>query len=190
MPLEFLERRLSVPSRQLGAPGPDAAQTAALLAAAIRVPDHGRLTPFRLLSVRGEARARLGASIAAIHARNDPDAPAAALAKDRERFNAAPLVVAVIARTTAGHKVPLQEQLLSAGCVAYNLLLGAQALGFGAQWLTGWSAYDSDVARLLGLAGNESMIGFVHIGSIREAAGEHARASLADVLGEWSGPAS
>ncbi len=190
MPLDFLERRLSVPSRQLAEPGPDAAQTESLLSAAIRVPDHGRLTPFRLLVVRGAARARLGAGIATIHAHNDPGVAAAALTKDRERFNAAPLVVVVIARTTAGHKVPLQEQLLSAGCVAYNLLLGAQALGFGAQWLTGWSAYDADVARLLGLAGNESVVGFVHIGSIREAATEHARAPLADVLGEWNGPAS
>ncbi|MBN8480386.1 MAG: nitroreductase [Xanthomonadales bacterium] len=190
MSLDLLERRLSVPSRQLGAPGPDQAQLEALLTAAIRVPDHGRLTPYRLLVVRGDARVRLGAEMAAIHARNEPDAPAAALAKDRERFNAAPLVVIVIARTTAGHKVPLQEQLLSAGCVAYNLLLGAQALGFGAQWLTGWSAYDADVARLFGLAGNESVVGFVHIGSIREPASEHARAPLADVLGEWSGPPS
>lgn len=189
MPLAVLEQRLSVPSRQLGGPGPDAAQIDALLSAAIRVPDHGRLTPFRLLLVRGDARARLGAEIAAIHARREPDAPAAALAKDRDRFNAAPLVVVVIARTTAGHKVPLQEQLLSAGCVAYNLLFGAQALGFGAQWLTGWAAYDADVMRLLGLAGNESVVGFVHVGSVREPALEHARAPLADLLAEWSGPA-
>jgi nitroreductase len=189
MSLHVLEQRLSVPSRQLGAPGPDPAQIDALLAASIRVPDHGRLTPYRLLLVRGDARARLGADIAAIHARNEPDVPVAALAKDRERFNAAPLIVVVVARTTAGHKVPLQEQLLTAGCVAYNLLLAAQALGFGAQWLTGWAAYDADVARLLGLAGNESVVGFVHVGSIREPASEHARAPLADVLGEWTGPA-
>ena len=189
MSLAALEQRLSVPSRQLGAPGPDAAQTDTLLAAAIRVPDHGRLTPYRLLLVRNDARARLGAEIAAIHARREPDAPAAALTKDRERFNPAPLIVIVIARTTAGHKVPLQEQLLTAGCVAYNVLLGAQALGFGAQWLTGWAAYDADVARLLGLAGNESVVGFVHVGSIVEPAGGHARAPLADLLGEWSGPA-
>jgi nitroreductase len=189
MSLDFLEHRLSVPSRQLGAPGPDPAQTEALLAASIRVPDHGRLTPYRLLLVRGEARSRLGVGIADIHARKEPDAPTAALGKDRERFNAAPLIVVVIARTTAGHKVPLQEQLLTAGSVAYNLLLAAQALGFGAQWLTGWAAYDADVGQLLGLAGNESVVGFVHIGSIREPASEHARATLADVLGEWTGPA-
>ncbi len=190
MPLDFLEQRLSVPSRQLGAPGPDASQVEALLAAAIRVPDHGRLTPFRLLLVRGEARARLGEHLAAIHARKQPDTPPSTLAKDRERFNSAPLIVIVVGRTTAGHKVPLQEQLLSAGCVAYNILLGAQALGFGAQWLTGWAAYDADVAALLGLAGNEGVIGFVHVGTVRDPAGEHARTPLADLLGTWTGPAT
>lgn len=187
MSLKFLNERLSVPSRQLDRPGPDASQLEAILGAAIRVPDHGRLTPYRLLIVGGDARQRLGMRIADIHARNEPDALPAALAKDRERFNAAPVIVVVIARTTAGHKVPLREQLLSAGCVAYNLLLAAQALGFGAQWLTGWAAYDADVGLLLGLAGNESVVGFVHVGSVREPASEHARASLAEVLGEWNG---
>ena len=187
MSLDFLNRRLSVPSRQLGAPGPDEAQIEALLGAAIRVPDHGRLTPFRLLLVRGAARQRLGEQLAMIHARNDHGATPAALAKDRERFNAAPLIVVVIARSTVGHKVPLQEQLLTAGCVAYNLLLAAQALGFGAQWLTGWAAYDAAVAQLFGLAGNESVVGFVHVGSIREAASEHARTPLADLVADWNG---
>ncbi len=187
MSLEALNRRLSVPSRQLGEPGPSAAQLEAMLSAAIRVPDHGRLAPYRLVLVRGDARIRLGEALARIHAANEPDAPAAALDKDRTRFAAAPLVVGVVARTTAGHKVPLQEQLLSAGCVAFNLLHAAQALGFGAQWLTGWAAYDADVARLLGLAGNERIVGFVHVGTILQPAGERPRPLLADLLSEWKG---
>ncbi len=187
MSIELLNERLSVPSRQLGLPGPDAAALEAMLRAAIRVPDHGRLSPFRLLLVRDEARQALGAKLAGIHARNDADTPAAALDKDRNRFNAAPVIVVVIARTTAGHKVPLQEQMLSAGCVAYNVLLAAQALGYGAQWLTGWAAYDADVSAVLGLSGNENVIGFVHVGSVLQAASEHARPALEDVLGEWIG---
>jgi len=185
MPIDFLTQRLSVPSRQLGEPGPDPTQLDELLDAAIRVPDHGRLTPFRLLAIRGDARARLGAAMADLHARKEADLPPKVLTKDRERFNAAPLIVTVIARLDAQHKVPEQEQLLSAGCVAYNLLLGAQALGFGAQWLTGWSAYDRDVAALLGLAAHEQIIGFVHIGTPKESAPEHARPLLADLYSEW-----
>ncbi len=109
-----------------------------------------------------------------------------AFAKDRQRYSFAPLIVVVVARLDAEHrKVPAQEQLLTAGCVAYNLLLGAQALGYGAQWLTGWAAYDRDAAALLGLAEGEQVVGFVHVGSVREPAQEHARVALDDVVSAW-----
>ncbi|MBA8888752.1 nitroreductase [Dokdonella fugitiva] len=186
-PLDFLDQRRSVPARQLGEPGPDAAQLERLLQAAVRVPDHGKLVPWRLLAIRGEARARLGQSLAEIHARAEPDVAPSVLDKDRDRFNFAPLIVAVIARIQADHpKIPAQEQLLSAGCVAYNLLLGAQALGFGAQWLTGWAAYDDEVARLLGLGANERVVAFVHVGTAKEPAPERARPAIADVWSEWT----
>jgi nitroreductase len=184
--LDSLNQRRSVPSRQLGEPGPNTTQLNQLLHAAIRVPDHGKLVPWRLLAIRGDARARLGKQLAELHLRKEPDSAPAVLDKDRDRFNVAPLIVAVIARIEANHpKIPEQEQLLSAGCVAYNLLLGAQALGFGAQWLTGWAAYDRDAANLLGLSQNERSIGFVHIGHTTEAAPERHRPALADVFSEW-----
>ncbi len=184
--LDPLNQRRSVPSRQLSEPGPDAAQLEQLLAAAIRVPDHGKLVPFRLLTIHGDARARLGDALADLHRRKQADIPPSVLDKDRERFNHAPLIIAVIARVEPDHpKIPAQEQLLSAGCVAYNLLLGAQALGFGAQWLTGWAAYDRDVADLLGLTAIERVIAFVHIGTATETAPERTRPPLADVVGEW-----
>ncbi len=110
------------------------------------------------------------------------------IAKDRERFTFAPLIVAVIAHVTADHKVPEQEQILSAGCVAYNLLLGAQALGFGAQWLTGWAAYDREVATLLGLVDHERVVSFVHIGTAREAVPERVRPDTAALVSEWQPP--
>jgi nitroreductase len=187
MSLDVLNQRRSVPSRQLGEPGPNEEQLRQLLSAAIRVPDHGKLVPWRLLLIRGDARARLGAALAAIHLRNEPEAPPSVIEKDRDRFTFAPLIVAVVARIEPEHpKIPAQEQLLSSGCVAYNLLLGAQALGFGAQWLTGWAAYDQEAAKLLGLAENERVIGFVHIGTARDAAPERTRPALESVLSEWS----
>jgi nitroreductase len=186
MSLETLNRRRSVPSRQLGEPGPSEAELRDLLTAAIRVPDHGKLVPFRLLLIRGDARAKLGDALADLHLRHEPDAPPSVIDKDRARFNFAPLIVAVIARIEDDHpKVPAQEQLLSAGLVAYNLLLGAQDLGYGAQWLTGWSAYDRDAAKLLGLADNERVVAFVHIGTTAEPAPERTRPALDDLLGEW-----
>jgi len=183
--LDLLDSRRSTPSRQLGEPGPTPQQIERLLTAAIRVPDHGKLVPWRLLTIAGATRIALGEKLVQIHARHEPDIAPALLTKDRERFSFAPLIVAVVARVEANHpKVPEQEQILSAGCVAYNLLLGAQALGFGAQWLTGWAAYDADAAALFGLAPGERIVAFVHIGTPKEPAPERLRPALRDVVGE------
>lgn len=139
-----------------------------MLAAAVRVPDHGRLQPWRFILIRGGNRQRLGEILAHVSSQRNPAAAAAAVEKDRNRFNHAPLVVAVIACVTPGHKVPEREQLLSGGSVCLALLQAADALGFGAQWLTGWAAYDPIVAATLGLGDNESVLGFIHIGTATE----------------------
>ncbi|MGA9335082.1 MAG: nitroreductase [Rudaea sp.] len=184
--LDLLNSRQSTPARQLGEPGPDANQLQRLLEAAIRVPDHGKLVPWRLLTIAGDARIMLGERLAQIHERNEPDISPAALTKDRERYSFAPLIVAVVARVEPDHpKVPEQEQILSAGCVAHNLLLGAHAMGFGAQWLTGWAAYDADAAALFGLSAQERIVAFVHIGTPRESAPERSRPSPEEVVGKW-----
>lgn len=173
--LAFLQRRLSVPSRALGEPGPDEAQLRVLLDLAVRVPDHGRLTPWRFVRIAGAQRAAFGRKLADLMLARDPGADPAKVDKERHRYDHAPLVLAVVATLTPGHKIPEQEQLLSAGLAAYNLLLGAQAMGFGAQWLTGFAAYDAEVARWFGLGANECIVAFVHVGTPREAAGERAR---------------
>lgn len=184
--LDLLNARRSVPALQLGEPGPDRQQLEQLFAAALRVPDHGKLTPWRLLVLEGDARSELGQRLATMHLKKEPDLPERKHLKDRERYEHAPLVVAVIAQLQADHpKIPVQEQLLSAGCVAYNLLLGAQALGFGAQWLTGWAAYDADAAQLLGLAQTERVISFVHIGTPALKMPERERPDPADKVTRW-----
>lgn len=101
------------------------------------------------------------------------------------RFSHAPEVVAVIACLTPGHKIPEQEQLLSGGAVCFALLQAAQALGFGAQWLTGWAAYDPAVMRLLGLGDNERVLGFIHIGTAKEEAPPRPRPDPRGLLTEW-----
>ncbi|MGN7832030.1 nitroreductase family protein [Pseudoxanthomonas sp. 22568] len=184
-PLQFLDDRRSVPSRQLGEPGPDPATLRRMLQSAVRVPDHGKLVPYRFLHISGPARLALGDALAERTLARDPEAPAAAVEKDRARFSHAPDIVTVIARITPGHKVPEQEQLLTAGSVCFALLQAAQALGFGAQWLTGWMAYDEAVATLLGLGANERIVGFIHIGTPRMEAPERERPDPADLLSRW-----
>lgn len=185
-PLSLLEHRHSVPSRQLGEPAPDAATLHALLKAAIRVPDHGKLVPFRLLQMEGDAKRRFGDTLADIAIQNKPELSEAKQEKERLRYSFAPLVIVVIARIDSHSKVPEIEQKLSAGCVAHNILLGAYALGFGAQWLTGWAAYDAQVCALLGLKPDETVIGFIHLGTAQIDVPDRDRPALADVLDSWT----
>jgi nitroreductase len=184
--LDFLRRRRSVPSRLLAEPGPTPDQVDALLAEAVRVPDHGKLAPWRFLRIQGPARHALGELLARRGIERDPAAPAAAVEKDRHRFSHAPLVLTVIARLTSGHKVPEQEQLLSGGAVCFALLQGAQALGFGAQWLTGWPAYDPHIRQRLGIAADEAVLGFIHIGTASAEAPERQRPDPRSLLSDWT----
>jgi nitroreductase len=188
--LDFLNQRQSVPRKWLTAPGPDSAQLSLLLQTALRVPDHGLLQPFRLLTISGDARGHLGDLLAERWRQLHPDADSAALDKERGRFAQAPLIVTVICCRQSTERIPAQEQLLSAGCVGYNLLLGAQALGFGAQWLTGWAAYDPVIATRLGLQASEQVLGFIHIGSAPAPARgtERPRPLLADKVSAWEAP--
>lgn len=187
-PLRFLDSRRSVPSKQLDAPGPDPSTVLRMLTAAVRVPDHGKLVPFRFLTIQGDARHALGQVLVARTLQRDPDAPAAAIEKERLRFSHAPLIIAVIARLTPDHKVPEQEQLLSAGCVCFALLQSAQALDFGAQWLTGWAAYDEAIGRTLGLRAHEKVVGFIHIGTPKLEIPERERPDATALLSDWNPP--
>ena len=173
--LQALRHRRSTPSRLLTEPGPDSGQLRQMLESAIRVPDHGKLQPWRFLAIRGQERAKLGEILALRSLQRNPEAGEAVVGKDRQRFSHAPLVIAVIARITPGHKIPEQEQMLSGGAVCFGLLQAADALGFGAQWLTGWAAYDPVVASKLGLVENEKVLGFIHIGTASERVPERDR---------------
>jgi nitroreductase len=123
--LQALDERRSVPSKQLGEPGPDEATLLAMLRSAVRVPDHGKLVPFRFLRIAGQARLALGDFLAERTLQLDPGAPPAAVEKDRERFAHAPLAIVVIARLQREAKVPEIEQWLSAGSVCFALLQAA-----------------------------------------------------------------
>lgn len=185
-PLAGLDARRSVPAKQLTEPGPDEATLLRMLRAAVRVPDHGKRVPFRFLSIRGDARAALGERLAARTLARDPDAGDKAIDKDRARFTHAPLVVAVIADLQSDGKIPPQERLLSAGCVCFALLQAAQAMGFGATWLTGWPAYDREVAQWFELGADEHVIGFIHIGTAKLQAPERERPDPRELLREWT----
>ncbi len=184
--LAQLATRRSVPAKQLQAPGPDHATVLQMLRAAVRVPDHGKRTPWRFLRISGDARHALGAALASRTLQRDPGAGDGAIDKDRHRFSHAPVVIAVIARLGEDSKIPETERMASASCVCFALLQAAQACGFGAQWLTGWPAYDDVIRKLLGLSEEERIAGFIHIGTPQRDVPERDRPDPADLLVDWS----
>ncbi|MDQ3206023.1 MAG: nitroreductase [Pseudomonadota bacterium] len=184
--LAALDSRRSVSVKQLQPPGPDQQTLLRMLQSAARVPDHGKRVPFRFVAIRGDARHQLGEFLARRGAVVHPASSTATIEKDRGRFSYAPLVVMVVAVLGPDEKVPEQERLLSAGCACFALLQSAQALGFGACWLTGWPAYDDEVRRVLGVTAAERIAGFIHIGTPRLRPAERERPDPASLLTEWS----
>lgn len=180
--LAFLDGRRSVPASQLAEPAPDHATLLRMLRSASRVPDHGKRVPFRFLRIEGAARSALSGLIVERSREIHPDIGEAALEKDRLRFQRAPLIVAVIARQGEDAKIPASERFSTAGCVCFALLQAAQALGFGAQWLTGWPAYDEAILRTLGVGEDERIAGFIHIGTPQTEAPERERPDPAELL--------
>ncbi len=162
--MEFLLTRRSRPYRTLTKPAPDRAALEPLLTAAARVPDHGKLEPWRFVVLQGQALQRLAALArtrgAALGV--DPDR----ISKTADSFANAPLIVAVIAAPKPSDKIPPVEQCYSAGAACLSLLNAALASGWGANWLSGWPAYDREfLTRGLDLSGSETVAGFIHIGS-------------------------
>lgn len=186
--LDFLQTRRSVVVRNLTEPGPDDAELEEILRAAIRVPDHGRLAPWRFVVIRGENRTRFGKILGEAFRKANDDAFDELVEVEEERFERAPVVVAVISRVVKEHKIPEWEQILSSGAACQNMLNAAHASGFAAQWITEWPAYDRNVQKALGLAENDRIAGFVYIGSAKEPPEERKRAELADVVSEWTPP--
>lgn len=185
--LDLLQSRRSIPAINLGAPGPDADQIKTLLTIGARVPDHGKLAPWRFILFQGTARDEVGEALCAIQLAKNQDLSEAQQEQERTRFSRAPLVIGVVSKPVAEHpKVPLWEQELSAGAVCMNLLTGAHAMGFAAQWLSDWFMFDDDAGRMFGLADGERFAGFIHVGTPKEPPFERPRPDLDAITTSWS----
>ena len=186
--LAALLTRRSVPAEYLGAPGPDAAQIASAIDAALRAPDHGRVQPWRFRLIQGTARAALAELLVAATLAREPASGAAQLEKLRRRALQAPLVIVASAALRAHPKVPECEQLLSAGAGVMNLLNAFHAQGFGAIWLTGPNAYDPAVARALGCLDTERLLGFLYVGSVAPGVpAAFGRPAQSGFVSDWRG---
>jgi len=187
--LDLLLNRASVPPRLQTDPAPEGADLEKILAAACRAPDHGRIRPWRFLVIRGDARVRLGEVFADALRAREPDAKQNAITKELERPLRSPLVVAVVATPQQGHpKVPVIEQVVSAGVAAHSMILTAQALGYGGILLTGANAYDLRVKEALGLDPDDVIAAFVYLGTPTTEAPDLPRPTAAELSEEWTEP--
>ena len=175
----FLKTRRSNLAKLMGDPGPSEDQLSEFLAIAARVPDHRKLAPWRFMIFKGDARSNFGQHIGAAFMKQNPNAPQDRAIFEGARFMRAPVVVGVISSpVTCARGTPKWEQELSSGIVCYNLMLAAQAAGFGAQWLTEWYAYDAQVNQALGLSETERVAGYVYIGTPSEPSRERTRPDI------------
>ncbi|HWK95447.1 MAG TPA: nitroreductase [Pseudolabrys sp.] len=185
--LELLKTRRSVKPIEMTGPGPSAAEIEALLTIASRVPDHGKLAPWRFIVFTGDAREAAGDKIAEVFSAGRPDATADQIEFERKRLSRAPLVIAVVSRAAPHAKIPEWEQQLSAGAACMNMLTAAHAMGYVASWLTEWFAFDRAAMTALGLAEQERIAGFVYIGKPTKAPEDRDRPKLDTIVTYYNG---
>ncbi len=185
---DYLLSRRSVGPAFLKEPGPNPDELATMLTIATRVPDHGKLTPWRLVIIAGDDRRLAGEALAKIAARKNPAMDEQSLEVERNRFLPAPLTVGVIFSPKPSEKAPELEQMLSAGNVAFNLVHAAHAMGYAASWITRWFSFDEEAAAMLGALPGERFVGFVHIGTPTIAPEDRPRPSLDSVVSRWQAP--
>ena len=184
--IDFLTTRRSTVARMMDGPGPGDEDLKRIMEAGMRVPDHGRLTPWRFIVIRGDAREKLGDVIAEAYKKNNPDAIEEQVEIEQERLTRAPVVIAVVSRVQKEHKIPEWEQILSSGAACQTMLIAAQSMGYAAQWLTEWYAYDANVKQAIGAESGDEIAGFLYLGNGTGELSDRARPAYDDIVSEWS----
>lgn len=186
--IDFLLTRNSAPIPDLKAPAPTDSEIETILTAASRVPDHGRLAPWRFILYRGDARAKVGEKLAKLAELREGPLTEGRRNQELTRFSRAPLVIGVVSSPKENPKIPQWEMFLSGGAAALNLVLAANALGYGTNWITNWYSDVEEGRAILGIAPHERVVGFVHIGSYEGTAPERPRPDVRTLYSDYSGP--
>lgn len=186
--LSHLQKRRSVPSLNMAGERPDEAEISSMLEIAARVPDHGKLAPWRFIVYPQNAGQSIGAYLSNLWGSENADASEERLELEKIRFARAPLVIGVVSCPIEGHKIPVWEQELSAGAVCLNLIHAAYGYGYIGQWLTEWYTFHEGAARHLGAGKGERFAGFIHIGTPSIEPSERPRPIINEITTTWSNP--
>lgn len=185
---DYLATRISPPIPELKEPAPDDAEIACMISMATRVPDHGKLEPWRFIVYRGDARRRVGELLAELAEKREGPLPEGRRNQELTRFSRAPLVIGVISSPKDHPKIPQWEMFLSGGAAAMNLVHAANALGYRANWITNWYSDTEEGRRILGLAPHERVVGFVHIGTYAGTPPDRQRPDVSKLISGYDGP--
>lgn len=186
--IDFLLTRSSAPIPELREPAPSDTEIETMIRIASRVPDHGRLEPWRFILYRGDARVAVGEKLAALAEQREGPLTEGRRQQELARFSRAPVVIGVVSSPKEHPKIPQWEMFLSGGAAAMNLVIAANALGYATNWITNWYSDVEEGRRILGLAPHERVIGFLHIGTFAGAAPERPRPDVSTLYADYSGP--
>jgi nitroreductase len=184
--LDFLKSRKSGSAKTMAGPSPSPQQVQDILQIGVRVPDHGKLAPWRFVVFEGDARRDVGQGFAKVWATLHPEHGAESLAFQAELFMRAPLVIAVVSTAAPHGKIPIWEQQMSAAAVCYNIVLAATAMDFAAQWQTDWVAYDGGAKAMMGLGEFEKVAGLIYIGQSTMPLEDRPRPDVSALTTYWS----
>ncbi len=184
--ISHLATRRSAKPRQLEAPGPSTEQLEEILTIAARTPDHGKLAPWRFVVIDADQRAAFADMLDKAYRRERPDAGRLEIEAVAAFAHQAPCLVVVLSAPDTTSHIPLWEQRLSCGAATMNLLHAIHAYGFAGSWITGWAAYDEDVAAALGAHADDRVAGFVFLGTRPDSPEERLRPALGDIVHHWS----
>lgn len=180
-----LATRRSGKARDMVAPGPDAAQLRDIIALALRTPDHGKLAPWRIVTVADDQRAAFAALLKRAWVADNPGAAGMDLSALEQFAFQAPSLTVLLSTPVTDSKIPVWEQQMSAGAVGMNLLHAAHAHGFVGSWLTGWAAYNRDIARAFGARDEDTIVGFFFLGTPARPLDERPRPNYDDIVRAW-----
>jgi nitroreductase len=183
----LLRTRKSASVKAMGEPGPTPQQLGEILTCAVRVPDHGKLAPWRFILWEGNARNQFGKALRARWQELHPEHGEASLDFVGKLFLRAPTVLAVVSQAAEHPKIPVWEQQMSAGALCMNVLMAATALGVGCQWNTDWFAYDDAIARVMGLSPPERVAGIIYLGRPTAPLEDRPRPDPMSLLTRWNG---
>jgi nitroreductase len=180
-----LATRRSGKARDMVAPGPDDAQLRDIIALALRTPDHGKLAPWRIVTVADDQRETFATLLKTAWVKENPGAAGLDLSALDQFAHQAPTLLVLLSTPVPGAKIPVWEQQMSAGAVGMNLLHAAHAHGFVGSWLTGWAAYSPDVAAAFGAGEGDSVVGYFFLGTAGAPLSERPRPEYDDVVHGW-----